>query len=64
MYSMILKYSDKVDLNRLPDPEALFTGKGIDEGPENVDIRPLIYIVRNKQVMLHGSRLLNKKRAA
>ena len=24
----------------------------VDEGPENVDIRPLIYTVRNKQVML------------
>ncbi len=24
MYSMILKYSDKVDLDSLPDPEALF----------------------------------------
>ena len=24
MYSMILKYSDKVDLDSLPDPEVLF----------------------------------------
>ena len=24
MYSMILKYSDKVDLDSLPDPETLF----------------------------------------
>ena len=29
MYSMILKYSDKVDLDSLPDPEVLFLTQDI-----------------------------------
>lgn len=29
MYSMILKYSDKVDLDSLPDPEVLFLKQDI-----------------------------------
>ena len=48
MYSMILKYSDKVDLDSLPDPEVFLTGKGIDE----TEVKETKVDYKGKQLLL------------